>query len=230
MAEENKNEVVAEAEVEAKVEEKRSGVFGFVRNHPYLFGTVGALVAGYIGLRLASEPFSEVSYAEVLKEINVPTGANSSAEGEKSNAPGHYTLLVKVDERLEEKTEQKELEEKTYERICRFYISENKDMPVAVLDDMIHDDPDGKEGPLKGSRIFIRYFTQKMPFSKPHSRYGVGCHDVMESNHIRVVSVDETLEEAQKSLEGTIKKEREEELRRARMEAQKLTGGRRIMY
>ena len=211
MAEENKKEEnileskVEENKVEEKKEEKKSGFLNFIRNHPYLAATVGVLVGGYIGLQAISKTFSEASYAEVIEE--------------KSTEKGDYTITVKMTEEWGGKTD---------ERYCRFYISENKEMPVAVLADMIFGDPDGKDGLLKGSEIYIPNLTHSMPFSEPHSRYHIVCQGQIESNLVRVVHPWESSEAAQKSLENKIAEVKRAEIERAKAEIRIEMGGKYI--
>ncbi len=201
--------------LEPKVESKiapdpaasSKGSFSFIKKHPYALGLAMALVS-YVGLRAAATRYSKASLGVVLEEVTTPHSADAKSEvkGEK-----HYSLVVRL---------QEELSGHVQERVCRFYIAENKEMPVDVLDDMI----------IPGSKVYVPNLKKtfpftKLPFPKPGSRYLVGCHGQIESNLVRVVHPWESSGTVKRVLEERIESVRREEETRAREEAMATNGG-----
>ncbi|MBS3166528.1 hypothetical protein J4444_05380 [Candidatus Woesearchaeota archaeon] len=192
MTEENAK---TEPKLDLKNQPSERGLFNFIKKHPYLTGIPVVLISGYIGLRMTAAPYSEVSLGVVQEEVMLPHSSDQKSEkkGEK-----HYTLTIQL---------QEEVGANIQERICRFYIAENEEMPVDVLEDMI----------IPGSEIYVPNLTNFF-FSKPTSRYQIGCHGRIESNVVRVVHPGDSSEVVRRSLEAKLDEVRQEERTRARQE------------
>ena len=170
-----------------------------IKNHPYLTALSVVVIGSYIGLRSFSKPYSTVSEGIVEDEKIIMSG-------EKSDK--HYLLYVKLKE---------ELGEKTQERHCAFYIKENENMPVDVLDKIVN----------QGSTVYLPNLEQGLlPYTIPKSRYQVGCTGTIESNKLRVVNPGESSEIVKKNLEADLIKISFKEQERARIEALMEHGGR----
>ena len=90
--------VINMTEENAKTETPaKSGLFNFIKKHPYLTGIPAVLISSYIGLRMMAAPYSEVSLGVVQEEVMLPRSSDEKSEkkGEK-----HYTLTIRLQEEV----------------------------------------------------------------------------------------------------------------------------------
>ena len=73
--------VINMTEENAKTETPaKSGLFNFIKKHPYLTGIPAVLISSYIGLRMMAAPYSEVSLGVVQEEVMLPRSSDEKSE------------------------------------------------------------------------------------------------------------------------------------------------------
>lgn len=192
------------------------------RIYHYLTGVGVAILGGIISTIATCEKAPTVVRGVVLEEKHVPATGNSVVGEEKESPTPKLTTEKKESGKQEYmlhlKVYEPAKEGREIERLCAFYIKEDAEMPIAVLDDVIS----------AGSEVYVHYYGSGLTLHTLEPLYKIGCFGSASSAEIKVVHPWESSEAVKKSLEDKLESIRKKELERIKAEARKFDLGRTV--
>lgn len=168
----------------------------FRQRHPYTSKALVIGAAALIGLSAYGiatwDRYPTLAKGRVIEEKWIE---EKDAKQEEVKAR-HYVLNLHLDDRVAGRG---------LDKICTLYVSEDSQMPRAVLDDVVNN----------GSEVYLPYLEPGWVLGDPEPRYKIACFGRLGSSELRVVHPWESSEKVRKEFEGEI----EQRIRKERQEA-----------